>query len=102
MNYMLKMKGDTAFLSSCPVFRVLKKSYVSDLVFFIPLDTPVHEGNYSRVDDQHYRSLCQLLKPAASAYSFQSSVLLLNSEEQAVASLSEYPEAPWFAWSVSA
>lgn len=100
MNYVIKMKTDTEFLAACPVFRVLKKHYLSDLVFFIPLDSPTLQGNFSHLEDQRYRALCRLLKPAASG-PWQSCVQLLNSEDQAIASLSQYCDAPWFAWTAS-
>lgn len=100
MNYVVKIKADTEFLAACPVFRVLKKYYLSDLVFFIPLDNPIRDGNFSHLEDQRYRALCRLLKPA-SPTPFQACVQLLNTEDHAISSLSQYSDAPWFAWSIT-
>ena len=100
MNYVVKIKTDLEFLAACPVFRVLKRHYLSDLVFFIPLESPTHEGNFSHLEDQRYRALCRLLKPTAPG-PLQACVQLLNSEDQAIASLSQYPDVPWFAWTAS-
>lgn len=99
MNYLLKLRSDTGFLAACPLFATLRKYYLSDLVFFVPLENPVREGNYSRNEDLKFREVCALLKcNSADSFRIENAVKVLNNEDAAIASLDKYPDAPWFSW----
>ena len=101
MNYLLKLRSDTGFLAACPLFATLRKYYLSDLVFFVPLENPAREGNYSRTEDFKYREVCALLRcQSAESFRVENAVKVLNNEDAAIASLDKYPDAPWFSWNL--